>query len=150
MVAQVFADARQRVANLQPQSPQALRLADAGQFKQLRRIERTSAHDHLARSAGLMHGATGAVADTDATLALEQNTLGQRARLDAEVRAPADRIEIAVRRAHAATVGDRRLAHGYAVLPGTIVVGVVRDPDLARCLDQRSPEGITRLGVADA
>src|SRR5262245_18324486 len=97
-----------------------------------------------------MHGSTDAVPDSDATLALEQDALGKRARLDAAVRAPADRIEIAVGRAHAATVGDRRLAHGYAVLPGTVVVGVVRDPDLALCLDQRSIEEITRLGVGDA
>src|SRR5262249_27386154 len=150
VVAQVLADAWQRVVNFQPQAPQALRLADPGQFKQLGRIERTSTDNYLARRAGLMHGITDAVADADATLVLEQDPRGQRACLDAEVRAPTDRIEIAVRRAHAPTVGDRRLAHGYAVLPGTVVVRVVRDPDLARCLDQRGTEGITRLWVGDA
>src|SRR5262249_61091817 len=137
VVAQVLANARQCMANLHSQVAQALRLPDAGQFQQLRGVERTPAHHDLARGAGLTRGAPEAVADTDATLAVEHNALGQRARLDVQVRAPADWVEIAAGRAHAATVGDRRLAHGDPVLASSVVVGVVRDPDLTGRLDQR-------------
>src|SRR5262249_29788487 len=101
-------------------------------------------------SASLIRGVTDPVADTDATLAVEQDPLGQSTRLDAQVRAPADRVEITVRRAHAATVRDCRLAHGDAVLVGAVVVGVVPDPDLAGRLDQRGIQWIERFGVGDA
>ena len=62
----------------------------------------------------------------------------------------ADRIEIAPRRAHAAALGDRRLAHGDAVLPGAVVVGIVLDPDFACGPDQRRIERIARFGIGDA
>ena len=90
------------------------------------------------------------IAHTRASLAVEQQPLGQRASLDMQVLALADRVQIAMGRAHPATVGDRRLAHGDAILPGTVVVGVVRDPDLARRFDQCLVERIARLRVRDA
>ena len=60
--------------------------------------------------------------------------------LDMQIRAVADRIQIAARGAHAAAGGDRRLAHRDAVLRGAVVVGVVRDADLPGRLDQRREE----------
>ena len=62
----------------------------------------------------------------------------------------ADGIEVAARRAHPLARGDGRLAHGDAVLPRAVVVGIVRNADLACRLDQGSEQGIARMRVGDA
>ena len=90
------------------------------------------------------------IAHAGAARAVEHQRLGQRAGLDVQVVAIADRVEIGARRAHAAAAGDRRLAHRDAVLRGAVVVGVVADADLARRLDQRRENRVARLGVGDA
>src|SRR5271165_623038 len=58
-------------------------------------------------------------------------------------------FQIATGRAHAAAGCDGRLAHRDAVLTGAIVIRVMNNPDLARCLDQRGVERVARLGVRD-
>ena len=45
--------------------------------------------------------------------------------------------------------GDRRLAHRDAFLAGAVVIGVVRNADLARRLDQRLEDRLARLRVGD-
>src|SRR5439155_5160649 len=42
-----------------------------------------------------------------------------------------------------------RLAHRDAVLPRSVVIGVMGDSDLARRLDQRGENRLPRLGVGD-
>ena len=79
MVAQVLADARQRMADLEAECAQPVRLADARQFEQLRRVDRSAAHHHLARGAGLVRGLADAVADTGAASAVEDQRRGERA-----------------------------------------------------------------------
>src|SRR5262249_8927533 len=69
---------------------------------------------------------------------------------DLQVLAVADRIEIGARRALAAASGDRRLAHDDAFLAGTVVVGVVRDADLAGRLDQRLEDRFARRWIGNA
>ena len=90
------------------------------------------------------------VADADAPLAVEQQRLGQGVGHDAQIAAAADRIEVAARRAHPPTRGDRRLAHGDAVLLRTVVVGIVPDADLTRGLDQCREQRIAPVGIGDA
>src|SRR6516225_5886868 len=67
-----------------------------------------------------------------------------------QVLAVADRIEIAARRAHAATAGNRRLTHRDAFLAGAVVIRVVSDADLCRRLDDRREKRIARFRVGDA
>src|SRR6516165_4653396 len=67
-----------------------------------------------------------------------------------QVLAVADRIEIAARRAHAATAGNRRLTHRDAFLAGAVVIRVVPDADLRRRLDDRREKRIARFRVGDA
>ncbi|HXC89851.1 MAG TPA: hypothetical protein VNV18_06760 [Stellaceae bacterium] len=150
MVAEVFADAGQRVAHLDAEIAQAFGLADAGQFQQLRRIERAGADDDLTCRASLAHLAGAGVAHTGATLAVEHQPQGQGLGLDREVPALADRVQIAAGRAHAAAGGDRRLAHRDAFLAGAVVIRVVPDADLCRCVDERCEKQVARLRVGDA
>ena len=86
VVAQIFADARQVVVDLDAEPLEALRLADAGQLQQLRRGDGPGRHDHLTRCACLALLATHRIAHADAAGALHDQALGQRIRLDAEVR----------------------------------------------------------------
>src|SRR5215475_3092186 len=67
-----------------------------------------------------------------------------------QVLAVADRIEIAMRRAHATAAGDSRLTHRDACLAGAVVIRVVPDADLRRRLDDRREKRIARLRVGDA
>src|SRR5258707_14194890 len=67
-----------------------------------------------------------------------------------QVPAVADRVEIAARRAHAATTSNRRLTHRDAFLAGAVVIRVVPDADLRRRLDDGREKRIARLRVGDA
>src|SRR5215467_8522126 len=67
-----------------------------------------------------------------------------------QVPAVADPIEIAVRGAHAAAAGNRRLTHRDAFLAGAVVIRVVPDSDLRCCLDDRREKRIARFRVGDA
>src|SRR5712675_3200082 len=67
-----------------------------------------------------------------------------------QVLAVADRIEIAARRAHAATASNRRLTHRDAFLADAVVIRVVPDADLRRRLDDRREKRIARFRVGDA
>ena len=137
------------MTHVDAQRLQPLGLADARQFEQLRTVDRAAAHDDLARSPRLAPAATDGIAHADAALALEQKALAQSAGLDAQIRPLADRLQVAGRRAHAPARGNRRLAHGDAVLTGAVVVGIVRDAHFGRGLDHRGAERIGRLRVRD-
>ncbi len=150
MVAQVLADAGQGVLHRDAEVAQPLGLADAGQFQQLRRIDRPGADHDLAPGAGLPPLAGNRVTQAGAAPSVEQQRLGERAGLDAQVWPATDRVEVAMRRAHPPPRGDGRLAHGDAVLHRAVVVGVVRDADLPGGLDQGGEDGVVRCGVGDA
>src|SRR5690242_15784184 len=64
-----------------------------------------------------------------------------------QVRAGAGGVEITTSSTHAAAGRDRSLTHGDTVLPGAVVVGVVRNPDLTRGLDQRGKQRQPRRRV---
>jgi hypothetical protein len=73
----------------------ALGLADAGQLQQLWRVHRAGADHDLARDSGLARITAHGIADAGAALAVEDEGLGQRAGLDMQVMAVADRVQIA-------------------------------------------------------
>ena len=100
--------------------------------------------------AGFAQIAAHGIADTGAALAVEDEGLGQRAGFDMQVIAVADRVQVAAGRAHPAAGGDRRLAHRDAFLAGAVIVGVVRNPDLCRGLDQGGENRVARLRVGNA
>ena len=137
------------MADLEAEAAQPVRLADARQFEELRRVDRPAAHHDLAGRAGLVRGLADAVSDTGAALAVEQQRRGERPGHDVEIGTLAGGIEVAARGAHAPTRGDGRLAHGDAVLLRAVVVRVVGDADFAGRLDHRGVKWIERLGIGD-
>src|ERR1700720_4767793 len=137
MVAQVLANALELVANLDADAFEQFRLADAGQFQKLRRIDRTGADDDLPVGAGFVLLAVDLVAHADAALAFDQQAFGQRIGLDSQVWPPSRRIQIANGGAHPTTTADRRLGHADTVLRGAVIVLGVSDADLAGRLNQR-------------
>ena len=150
MVAQVFADTLQRVAHLYAQLPQPFRLANAGQFQQLRRIDRPGTDHDLAGRAGLpafpLHG----IPHAGAALALQHQPFGQGIGADGEVSPMLYRIQVTMRGAHPAAPGNGRLAHGDAFLRRTVIIRDMRDSNLPRCLDQCIVERpfLVRIGHA--
>ena len=149
MVAQVFADAAQLVAHLDAGRLEHVRPADARQFQKLRRVDRAGADDDFPAGAGFVLLPVEAVAHADAALSVEQQAFGQRVGLDLQVRAPARRVEVAHRGAHATTAADRRLRHADAVLLRAVVILRVGDADLAGRLDQRVVKRAALVAFAD-
>src|ERR1700736_4486390 len=86
---------QQSMAHLDAEIAQAFGLADAGQLQQLRRVERTGTDHDLTRRPSFTHLAGDGIADAGAALPVEHQPFGQSLRLDLEVPAAADRIEIA-------------------------------------------------------
>ncbi len=120
-----------------PSALEQFRLADAGQFQKLRRIDRAGADDDLPVRAGFVLLAVHIVSHADAALALDQQAFGQRIGLDRQVWPPARGVEIAEGGAHPAAIADGRLGHADAVLLRAVIVLGVFDADFAGRLDQR-------------
>src|ERR1700680_599059 len=137
MVAQILANALELVANLDADAFEQFRLADAGQFQKLRRIDRTGADDDFPVGASFVPLSVYIVAHPDAALAFDQQAFGQRIGLDGQVWPPSRPIQIADGGAHPTTTADRRLGHADTVLHRAVVVLGVGDADLAGRLDQR-------------
>ena len=135
MVAQVLADALQFVHRRDAQRPQPVALADAGEFEQLRRIDRAAGDDDLACGSRFALLAVHGIAHADATLAFQDERLGDGALVDLQVGAAARRIEIAEGGALAAAPGDRHLGHADAFLRGAVLVGIVGQAHLLGRLD---------------
>src|SRR4051794_15416275 len=92
-----------------------------------------------------LHG----VAHADAALAVEQQALRMRARLDAQIAPYARRIEIDLGGAHAEASADRGLRHRDAFLVAAVVVGIARDADALRRREQAVVEGAALVAVGD-
>ena len=103
---------------------------------------------HEAR--GLARIAGDGIAHAGAAAPIEHKPLRQGFGLDTQVPALADRVEIATRRAHAPTGGDRRLAHRDAFLADAVIIRVVPDTDLRRGLNNRREKRIVRFRIGDA
>ena len=90
------------------------------------------------------------IAHAGAPFAVEQELFGQCIRFDAQVFALADWVQIAMSRTHAPTLGDGGLAHRDAILPGAVVVVVVRDADFASGSDQCAVEWVALVRICYA
>src|SRR4051812_391672 len=149
MVAEVFADPPKLVAHLDAGRLKHVRPANTGQFEELWRVDRAGADDDFTTGAGFELLPAESVDDPDAPLSLEQQALGQRVRLDGQVRAPARRVEVAHRGTHATTTADRRLRHADAILLRPVVVLRVGYSDLAGRFDQGTVKRAALVAFAD-
>src|SRR5205823_6217266 len=75
VVAQILADAGQRMTHFDAEITQPLGLPDAGQFQQLGRVDRAGADHHLARRTRLAQIASDRIPDTGAALPVEDEGL---------------------------------------------------------------------------
>ena len=126
VVAIVFPDAGQRVLHRDAQRRQQFRVADAGQFQDMRRLHRAGADDHLAVGARFLGRAALRVGDADGALALQQDFRRQGLGFDLQVRAVADGIEVAARAGPALAVLLGHLVVAEAFLAAVVVVLVAR------------------------
>ena len=116
---------------------QPLRLADAGQLQDVRRLHRAGGQDHLAPTTGFVRLAVLRVGHADRALALEDHPRCQRFRLHAQI-APRPRgIEEGARRRPAPPILLRHLVVAEAFLPAVVVVGVLRKTLGRRGVDHR-------------
>src|SRR5262245_1586416 len=134
VVPQILTHAREMVSDLDAQPLEAVTLADAGEFQQLRRGDGPGRYDHLVGGTGLALEPPDPVAHPDTPMSLEQKLLGQRIGLDAEVGTDARRFEVTARRAHAPAPADGCLRHGDPFLIRAVVIAVAPDPDARRGL----------------
>ena len=125
-------------------------LADAGKLQQLRRVDRARTDHHFAPGTGFLGIAADGIAHTDTSLALQHQTLGQGIGDNVKVRAVADRSEVAMGCALTAAPRNGGLAHGDAVLVRTVIVRIVRNTDLASCLDDGRIQLVGRWRIGDA
>ena len=82
MIAQIFAHARQGVADRDAMFGEQFWLPDAREFQQLRRVDTTGADDNLAAGPGLPLHAAQAVTHAETTAALQQQGFSQGAGFD--------------------------------------------------------------------
>ena len=132
VIAQVLADAGQRVAHLDAERLEQRGRADAGQLQQLRRIERAARKDDFAARPHLDRRAIApalAIAHADRALALEHQPGRVRARAHGQVRPLHRGMQERARRAHAAAVLDRALRVIDAELAFAVVVRVARNAE---------------------
>src|SRR5262245_39717253 len=129
MVPQILTHARQMVSDLDAEPLEAVALADAGELQKLGRGDGPRRHDHLVGCTRLALEPPDAIAHPHTAMTLEQELLGQRVGLDAEVAPRARRIEVTARRAHAPAPADGGLRHGDAFLIRAVVIAIALDPD---------------------
>ena len=122
VVAVVLADAAQLVLHLDAERLQQLRLADARQLQQMRRLHRSGRQDHLGVAPHLMRLAVLAILDADRALALQQDACGMGLGLDPQIGPGARRIEEGARRGPAPALLLRHLIVAEAFLPAVVVV----------------------------
>ena len=98
-------------------------VADAGELEQLRGVDRAAAEDHLAGVDGTAQPAAAQVVDADRALALEPHPGDHRQRLDVEVLAAPDRVQVGAGRGEPAAAVQVAVEAGEALL--AVAVDVV-------------------------
>src|SRR5439155_24610976 len=132
MILQAFADARQRVTDLDAVRLQQFRRTDAGQLQHLRRVVGAAGQNdflagaHLDRSAAL---ATFEITHADRALALEDEAGDMRMRAHIDIAPLARRMQERLRGAHAQAILDGALAVGHALLNRAVVIGIAWNPE---------------------
>ena len=141
MVAEVLADGLQLVLHLDAVLLQQLRLADAGEFEDLRAGDAAGRQDRLLRP-GLHRLAVLLVLDADAALALEQDAQRVGVGDDVQVGPLHRRLDVAMGHAHAPALVDRGLRLHDAFLVLAVVVGIDLEAGGLRRLEQRVVERV--------
>ena len=153
VIAQVLADAGQRVAHVDAERLQMRGRADAGHLQQLRRIERAARQDHLAARAHLDRRAIAsalAVAHADRALALEDQARSRaRCVRTVEVRPLHRGMQERARRAHAPAFVDRALRVVDAELARAVVVGIARNAEALGARDEGLAQRMVLVDVGD-
>ena len=106
VVLQVLADAGQVVDDVDPETAERPRVADAGELEHLRRVDRTAAQDDLGAARPLDLAAPVAVLDADRARALEEQSRDVRPTLDRQVRPPHHRVQVGARGAQPTAAAD--------------------------------------------
>src|SRR5262245_19603589 len=132
MVAEVFADRRQVMHDLDAEASQQAAATDAGELQEARRVDGAAADDHLLARLHLVDGPAALVdiTDRDGLLALEHNL--ERARMGAQVDLPGlllRRQQIHPARAAAQPLVDGTLRIADAWLRRAVVVAVAGDTE---------------------
>ncbi len=122
MVLQVLADPGQGRAHRDTVRGQFLRVADAGQHQQLRRIDDTPRQNQLAIGIGDAGFAPRPVFDAHRPAAVEDDARDQRPDRDAEVRAIKRTVQVADRRTAAPAIAHRHLENAHALLLRAVVI----------------------------
>ena len=121
VVLEVLADAGQVVDDVDAELAEQRLVADAGELEQLRGVDRATAEDDLAGVARCGAAAAAPVVDADRALALEAHPGRHRQRLDVEVLAVPDRVQVGAGR------GEPAAAVQVAVEPGEALLAVAVD-----------------------
>ena len=152
MVAQVLADARQLVLDLDAQRFQQRHRADARDLQQLRRVHGAAAQDHLLARAYFHRRAIAAalvVAHADGALAFEHDRGGMGVGVHREVGALHRRMQVAAGGAAAEPILHDALDVADAGLLDAVVVAVAWDALLHRTLDEGLADRVAPLEVGD-
>src|SRR5213594_535239 len=131
-------------------SAEMVRLTDARQHEQLRRVEHAAGEQHLACDRRLMEAAVSGVLDARRARALEDHPGRQRVRLDREVGPPHGWPQKGHGGAAAPAIPDGPLTATKALLLLAVVVLGERPVGLLRRIEPGVEQGISIAGIDDA
>ncbi len=86
VILEILTDAAQILHDLDPEILQSRAIADAGQFEQLRRVDRTGAQDNFTARLGDVVDIVATIFNADATTTFEHDTLSECAGDDGQIR----------------------------------------------------------------
>jgi hypothetical protein len=139
VVLEVLADPRQVVDDVDPERAQLVRVADARELQQLRRVDRAAAEDHLVRADRLaLH------LDADRARPVEDDARDERPRAHLEVRAAQHGVEVRTRGAQPTAAVDVAVEAREALLLVAVDVGGELVPGLLHGREERLAERVRR------
>src|SRR3954447_3354969 len=150
MIAEVFADRRQIVNNLDAETLEQPAAADAGELQEARRIDGAATHDHFLARPHLVDGPAALIdiADRHRLLALEHDLEGTR--MGAKVNPPrllAGGEEIHPARAAAQPLVNAALQIANAGLRRAVVVGVAGNAEAGSSGNERLADLVLPIEV---
>ena len=141
MVLQIFADADQRLDNVDSETAQQIGGSDSGKLKDLRRLQRTGRDDHFAPRCGAVIPSALSIDNRARASLFEFDARSVRIGLDIEIRPRPCRPQVRRRSRATHAVTRRELVVARTFLRCTVEIRVPRNADFHRrvdkCLDQR-------------
>ena len=141
MIAQILPNAFQRMHRRNAMGAEQIRLANARQFQQFRRIDGAGADNHLSRRARFADFAIDAVAHAKAASAFQYKILRKRALFDGEIGPSPRRVQIGEGSALPPPLRDGHLRHADTFLPHPVQIRVIGQSDLAGRFDHFFKQG---------